>query len=300
MDLSQKDTVCNEDPILFNITNPNLSEGDWKYRLEIDYGLFLSGQLPDDSIYTELNLPDLLYNEDSVWHEASYKFTPIISPRDGGADCQNGYDTTIYVRVNPTPVIRVIAADSILCNGDPAEISIYNPNQFVFGDWVYDLEVVADSGMGGFRASDTSLIATSIVDPLVNYDTVLHKVEYHFSPKNAFDSLLCGGGEDTTIVIWVNPTPQIRVTNNDSILCDGDSVTFDIRNPNTLVRGDWKFNLEIITDPAVSGVTSGIIEYGTDTSLTYTLTNSDQVAHSVTYRFVPLSPTATGRIAPTG
>ena len=87
---------------------------------------------------------------------------------------------------------------------------------------------------------------------------------------------------------------------NDSIFCDGDSVTFDIRNPNIAVRGDWKFNLEITADPAVSGVTSGIIEYGTDTSLTYTLTNSDQVAHSVTYRFIPFITDSDGEDCPNG
>jgi len=282
-----QDTICNEDMITFIVTNPNLPLGEWKYRLEIDYGEHLTGQLPADSIYTELTLPEVIFNDDTAWYEAAYKFTPIISPFGGGPDCQNNYDTTIYVRVNPTPAIRVIAADSILCNGDQAEITINNPNVFVFGDWEYDLSVIADPGMSGYRASDTALIGTSIIDPLVNNDTIVHKVAYRFTPKNAYDSLLCGGGEDTVIVIWVNPTPEIRVRTDDYVLCDGDSVTLDVRNPNFSVRGEWSYDLEITADPGIGGVVSGTVEYSSDTSFIYELTNSDQVARSVTYHFSP-------------
>ena len=113
--ITVRDTICNEDDILFNITNPHPSIfGDWKYQLIIDYGS-LVGQIPDDSIYTDLNLPDNLVNNDTIWHEAEYHFIPIISPSDGGMDCGTVRDTTIYVRVNPTPAIRVIADDSIIC-----------------------------------------------------------------------------------------------------------------------------------------------------------------------------------------
>ncbi|MEN8227997.1 MAG: T9SS type B sorting domain-containing protein [Bacteroidota bacterium] len=282
-----QDTICNEDNITFNVTNPNLPLGDWKYRLEINYGEHLTGQLPEDSIYSEINLPDALFNDDSVWYEASYKFTPIISPFGGGLNCQNSYDTTIYVRVNPTPAIRVIAEDSILCNGEPAEIRIHNPNVFVFGDWEYDLEVIPDPGMGGYRESDTALIETWISDPLINYDTVLHKVEYHFFPKRSYDGLLCAGGTDTVIVIWVNPTPEIRVSVSDTMICDTEPVTLNIRNPNDTVNGEWNYDLIIEADPGIDGIVSDTLERINLTEFNYTLTNSDTDTSVVRFRFHP-------------
>ena len=119
---------------------------------------------------------------------------------------------TFVVWVNPTPAIRVIAEDSIICNGEPATIRIHNPNAFFFGDWEYDLEVTPDPGISGARADTLGIIDTLIIDPLINSDSVVHKVEYRFIPtKTIDDGLVCGGGNDTTIVIWVNPTPEIRV-----------------------------------------------------------------------------------------
>ena len=38
-------------------------------------------------------------------------------------------------------------------------------------------------------------------------------------------------GMDTTIIIWVNPTPEIRIS-TDTVICDGDVVTINIDNPN--------------------------------------------------------------------
>ena len=72
--------------------------------------------------------------------------------------------------------------------------------------------------------SDT---ARSDVEPisqtLFNSDTIVHKVEYHFYPRKTIDdSLICAGGNDTTIVIWVNPTPEIRLSASDLEICSGE------------------------------------------------------------------------------
>ncbi len=289
--VSVADTViCNEDDITFNIRNPNTPlRGDWKYNLTVDYGPFITGlNIGGEYDAATLNLIDNLTNNDTTYHSVSYHFTPRITPEDGGSDCVNGLDTTIVIWVNPTPAIRVIAEDSILCNGEPATIRIHNPNAFFLGDWEYDLEVTADPEIIGARGDTTGIIDTLLIDPLINTDSVVHKVEYRFIPlKTIEDSLICDGGTDTTLIIWVNPTPEIWVTTDDEIICDGDSVTLDVRNPNISVRGDWKFDLEITAEPGITGVSSGTVEYSTDTSITYVLYNSDQVARNVTYRFTP-------------
>ena len=288
IEVEVRDTICNEDDITFNITNPNASIfGDWKYQLIIDYGE-LTGLLPGDSIYTDLTIPDNLTNSDTSWHEAEYHFIPIITPLDGGPDCGTDNDTTIIVRVNPTPAIRAFTEDSVICNGETAVIKIHNPNEFVLGAWEYDLIVTPDMGISGAREDTSGITDVLIEDALTNSDTVVHKVEYRFIPtKTIEDGLICEGGTDTTIVIWVNPTPEIRVSATDNIICDGDNVTLIVRNPN-IVRGEWKYDLIISKDSEkILGVDAGTEEFNADTSYTYTLTNSDTVAHQVTYRFVP-------------
>ncbi|MCK5138018.1 MAG: gliding motility-associated C-terminal domain-containing protein, partial [Bacteroidales bacterium] len=293
IEVEVRDTICNEDDIVFNITNPNIPIiGNWRYRLEVNYGDSIVGTLPPVSEYadTELSIPDNLTNNGVKWHTATYRFIPLISSTWGGDDCENGQDTTITIWVNPTPAIRAFTEDSVICNGETAVIRIHNPNEFVLGAWEYDLFVTPDSAITCARDSvTTGMTDVLIEDVLTNSDTVVHKVEYRFIPtKTIDDGLICEGGTDTTIVIWVNPTPEIRVTASDLLICDEESVTLNVRNPNVDVRGEWKYDLIISKDSEeISGVDAGTEEFNADTSYIYTLTNSDTVAHQVTYRFVP-------------
>jgi gliding motility-associated-like protein len=292
IEVEVNDTICNEDFIVFQVTNPNITLGDWKYRLEVDYGEFLTGLLPADSLYDELRLDEQLINTDTIWHQASYRFIPYIDPVDGDTLCQHYQDTTIYVRVNPTPAIRVIATDSILCNGiDVAQIRVRNPNEFVYGQWEYDLEVIPDPdpALSGYRDSDTSLVDLEIIDNLVNTDTAAHKVIYRFRPKRSYDGLLCGGGNDTSIVIWVNPTPEIRTSVSDPMICHDESITLNVRSPHPpdSIMGVWNYDLIIEADPGIGGIISDTLEGITTTMFNYTLTNSDVDTGVVRFRFHP-------------
>ncbi len=289
------DTVCDEDGIVLNVTNPNGSLlGNWKYKLEIDYGDSISGILALEDVYDETDflIRDTLKNLGNFWHVVSYTFTPWIESTWGGDSCINGQDTTILIYVNPTPAIRVFTEDSVICNGESTAIEVYNPNKFVFGDWEYDLIIDADPEINGVRDTIISGIADELIPvSIYNTDSVVHKVEYTFLPlKTIEDSLICAGGTDTTIVIWVNPTPEIRVNADDLFLCDGDTVNFDVRNPND-VRGFWNYDLIMSYDESIGGIPSdsvtGDLAFDGRVMIDYILTNSDTVAHEVEFRFVP-------------
>ncbi len=139
-----------------------------------------------------------------------------------------------------------------------------------------------------------------IIDPLINHDTIVHKVEYTFTPTKTPDPDICAGGNDTTIVIWVNPTPEVRVTVSDTVLCEGDSVTLQLRNPNTPIRGIWDGYLEITVDPGITGVSSGTIPFTGNAVYNYTLNNSSDEARSVTFALPQESGTMTETGAITG
>ncbi len=288
--LDGRDTICNEDFVVLDITNPNLLiEGDWKYKLEITYDKedSIFGTLPAVSFIDDADdITDILSNVSQVWQTVTYKFTPYIISLNGDS-CISGRDTSITVWVNPTPTIRVFTEDSVICNGGSTTIDIINTNEFVYGIWEYDLTIVPDPEISG--VSDTTYYKlTDLVIPvsLLNEDTVIHKVAYYFIPKES-SGMACGGGNDTVIYIWVNPTPEIRVKASDEIICDGESFNLEVRNPNFLVDGAWMYNLEIIAEHGISGVVSGVDTYNSDTIFPYTLFNSDQQARKVTYQFVP-------------
>jgi len=122
----------------------------------------------------------------------------------------------------------------------------------------------------------------------LNTDTIVHKVEYTFTPTKTPDPDICAGGNDTTIVIWVNPTPEARVTVSDTVLCDGDYVRLDLRNPNVPIRGDWQGNVETIVDPGITGILPGWSTPFTDDAFwEFNLGNTANVAQSVTFIFTP-------------
>ncbi|MCP4313055.1 MAG: T9SS type B sorting domain-containing protein, partial [Bacteroidetes bacterium] len=292
----ENDTICNEDFITLNVNNPTNPFGNWRYKLEVDYGDSIVGTLPEVPLFldydeTVLSISDTLENIGLEWGTVTYTFMPYIQSTSGGDSCMNWRDTTITVWVNPTPAIRVTTEDTVICNGETTVLNIHNPNKFVYGDWIYDLIVTPDFAISGNRLSDTALIEESISETLFNDDTIVHKVEYRFIPRKTIeDSLICSQVHDTTIVIWVNPTPEIRLTADDLEICDGDTISLEIRNPNVDVLGVWYYDLEIskTSEDKLLGVSSGSEPYNiNDTTYNYILTNTDTIAHQVTYTYTP-------------
>jgi gliding motility-associated-like protein/uncharacterized repeat protein (TIGR01451 family) len=143
-----------------------------------------------------------LQNTDSVAHSIVY----TVEPRVYGL-C-NLPEIPVTVWVNPQPKIRVNPGDTIICNGESSNISVRNPNTFVRDRWIYDLSVDPDKGISGSSPGGTFAEATRITDRLINSDTVLHKVEYRFTPRiESGEDGNCPGATHV-VTIWVRP--QIR------------------------------------------------------------------------------------------
>ena len=281
--------ICNGDLITINITNPNNPiRGTWLYDLDVTPDPGITGASPDQLGIATTLINEALTNNDTTVQKVIYHFTPRIDPDDGGADCLDGMDTTIIIWVNPTPQIR-ISTDTVICDGDVVTINITNPNIPIRGDWKYDVEVTAEPEIGGESPDQADLDGPTFEETLTNSDTVVHYVDYTFTPKIYNDDgavVSCPNGIDTTIRIWVNPTPEIRVSATDTVLCTGETTILNITNPNHTVRGDWKYDLTVTADPEIGG------EMGNQTGIitalfNETLTNSDSIVHKVEYHFIP-------------
>jgi gliding motility-associated-like protein/uncharacterized repeat protein (TIGR01451 family) len=143
-----------------------------------------------------------LQNTDSVAHSFVY----TVQPRVYGL-C-NLPEIAVTVWVNPQPEIRVNPGDTIICNGETSNISVRNPNTFVRDRWIYDLSVNPDKGVSGYSSGGLFSDASIITDRLINSDTVLHKVEYTFTPRIESGEQENCPGITQVIRIWVRP--QIR------------------------------------------------------------------------------------------
>ncbi len=294
--------VCTDDIVIIDVETPNDSiMGDWEYILKVDYGTSdsVTGLFPLES-YGPMSLSEIrdsLTNNDTIYHDVIYRFYPRIIPSDGMPYCENGVMDSVIVTVDPKPAIRVEANDTILCNNEITYIEIDNPHVERFGEWVYNLETTTDAPgiLTGFSPSVDSTDEKLYNDTLVNNDTRAHFVKYVFTPIYKYDEgELCstGKGEKDSIIIWVNPTPEIIVNESDLEICSGETITFEVINPNTPVEGDdWIYELSIVQNPdnGMLMPTPTLMghEWGGDTTFSYTFTNTDLVAHQVTFTFTP-------------
>ena len=88
------------------------------------------------------------------------------------------------------------------------------------------------------------------------------------------------------------------------MLCSGDNVTLQLRNPNLPIWGDWEGTLEIQVDPGITGINDWTEPFTGNVIYNYTLHNSDNEVRcgllrardtaflNVKYIVYPISPDA--------
>jgi gliding motility-associated-like protein/uncharacterized repeat protein (TIGR01451 family) len=183
----------------------------------------------------------------------------------------------VTVLYSTTPVPQVDAAEQVICDEGSTNLNLTSniPNT----SWMWTANAhVAVSG----ASDDNTGGKTSVVQHLNNADTLLHSVVYTIVPRVYGKCDL----PELTSTVLVNPTPEIRLYANDTIICNGETTRIVMRNPNTLVNGRWTYDLIVIPDEAVKGSSPG----GTFTQtipLNETLINTGSELHKVVYRFVP-------------
>jgi hypothetical protein len=69
----------------------------------------------------------------------------------------------------------------------------------------------------------------------------------------------------------VDPTPAIRVSASEEVLCNGETIILTISNPNVPVSGSWVYDLDVTAESQISGA-SGDETGVTIASFTETLT----------------------------
>jgi len=87
-------------------------------------------------------------------------------------------------------------------------------------------------------------------------------------------------------LVFVNPPPEIQVSVSDTVICDGESITFSVQDPSSLIWGNWIYDLIVEPDAGITGNTISST-YTSPADLNETLFNNDIALHKVVYMFMP-------------
>ena len=299
------DTICTDDVLTINVTNSNGPvEGDWEYILKVEYDASgdLLGDYTDPS-YGPLSDPvvlDNLTNVGSTPLQVIYRFYPQINPSDGGSICELGVMDSIIVIVDPSPAIRVNPGDTALCNYGVTSVTIENPHFEVLGKWWYNLEITTDPLFpvtSSYDGDRDTIRNEEFIDTLFNPFADAHWIKYKFTPIHTYDDgVLCssGSGEEDSVIFWVNPTPSINLTDPDPEICSGETIGLTTSKPNNPIDGHvWRYKFYVTQEPPENGELTSAPQledhfWNGDSVYSYTLSNSGNNAHRVTFNLMPV------------
>ena len=297
------DTIyCDTSTIHFTVENINGTVyGTKVFDVVVEY---LVGGITNTYTPSETNLEspvdifdDLINNTDSL-QLIKYIFIPkIYNP--GGKDpakyCdKNGIIDTVTIYLNPTPRLSAVliteTLDTVVCDTADYEITLISENGTIIGDKVYILDSESTGDVSGVIPDGAYALDDIISNVLVNNTKHLQIVTYNIKPVfrnvNGFDPD-CDKGIDTTIIIYLNPTPVFdSITISDTVICNESYVVITPYN-SQITTGEVKY--EFFTESSfVTGIKNNaggpfIIEPFTDT-----LVNSSDTIQAVEYNFLPV------------
>ncbi len=230
------DTICNAQYAKITIA-PAVSDTTYSWTVQPDAGI--SGAKSGGGIL----INQIITNSNNYVAKVIYVITPM-GPKPTYCVGLSKYDT---IWVNPTAILRVNTQDTILCDSSTFTISVDDRNGAVKGSKVYQLTTTyyTDS-LGGVEQSTTDIIAgTDITNRIVNNTKNLQKVTYNFKPmiKNPHQGVsYCNISKDTSITIYVNPTPQMSIK-SDTVFCDSASVNLILASLNGTILGDKYYQI---------------------------------------------------------
>jgi gliding motility-associated-like protein len=269
--------------IRYTWTVTDLSGGDitgWSDSLGI-------GQPIDKPIVQQLT---------NAWDDSTgviYTITPYTIQADSSLQCA-GESIDIKIIVNPEPKINVVSDVDTLCDNSTVTFNISTPNTWFSGNWVYDVDTTASNPGSVTGHTSGRNLTGNYIKTLTNLSDTVQWVDFTFHPKinnptATIDSCDAGAAHDTTIRIWINPTPRIQVEVDpiiDTLLCDSASVTFNIDSLIAGTTGQWVYDIDTVSSAPglLNGYRAGIGFTGDFTDQLINLTNSVQW---VDYTFHP-------------
>ena len=158
---------------------------------------------------------------------------------------------------------------------------------FTQGGKFYNLTTTYDPlFVSGVEADGEKPAGTDFSDLLINLTNTVQTVQYNFKARIRHSGVDCESGTDTTLTIYVNPTPKLSVSIADTIVCDSTTITIDVTDLNGNVHPNTTkvYQLTTTNPGGVIGV-QPTGEYPAGTDITDQLINPTNAVQAVTYHF---------------
>ena len=286
-------TQCDSTDTSITLQSP--STFDSGSPVTFDYTATASGNAGDVTGFTATAsglanghvITDFLINHTDQLQTVSYVITPVHP-----GSCSDGATRTVVVTINPTPQFLVTVNDTIPCDSTIINIEVTDQLGDVIGSKVYDLTTTYSPGqVEGVRADGQYPINENIVDQLINktdqFQVVSYTLRYRLRSDQSYG--YCDHGIDTTIVIYLEPTPKVTGTIVNDTLCNGDEARYTLTTVTTPVIG-IEFNVEVINIyPEISGYSDRSGMDSVNNEAFENLFNSGDTARKILYVISPFT-----------
>jgi hypothetical protein len=215
---------------------------------------------------------------------------PLLNPTNSPQTVVYEFEVTAFgftfpstqvavVTINPTPTFTVTNNTPTINSGEATDIDINSPTSGA----VVTLTAVtpSDPGITGFTTPGaTFLDGNKLIDNLTSVTNMIETVTYTFQVS----ANGCTNPATQNVVVSINPAPDMTVTNNSPVICDGEPT--DIEVTSTTVNAVIEIISITLSDPGITGFSPVGTTYNSfPSNVTDVLNNPTNTPQTITYEF---------------
>jgi gliding motility-associated-like protein len=228
------------------------------------------------------NISGSLINVTNIFQVVTFSITPTSA-----AGCK-GSTFTVTISVNPTPQVVPSTFLQTICNDGTTSVVLTSPSTFTSGVITFNYTVVATGGVSGFSTPVTVRPNNWVIsDVLHNPTDTSQTVTYTIVPISPTG---CVAGPSKTVVITVDPTPQVVPSTMTQTICNDGITNVILSSPSTFIHGVITFNYTVSATGGVTGFATPVTGRPNYWVISDTLKNPTDTVQTVTYKIVPISP----------
>jgi gliding motility-associated-like protein len=279
-------TICNDGATNVTLTSPSTFNNG---PITFNYTVVATGGVtgfttPVTGLPNNHVIADVLHNPTDSPQTVTYTIVPI-SP----TGCAAGPGKIVVITVNPTPQVVSSTLTQTICNDGATNVTLTSPSTFNNGPITFNYTVVATGGVTGFTTPVTGLPNNHVIaDVLHNPTDSPQTVTYTIVPISPTG---CAAGPSKTVVITVNPTPQVVPSTLMQTICNDGTTSVVLTSPSTFTSGVITFNYTVVATGGVTGFTTPVTGLPNNFVISDVLHNPTDTSQTVTYTIVPISPT---------
>ena len=252
--------ICNGDNINVTINSPTVttSPANLTYVVSVSSTdpAHLGGTASSGFTKLKADLPFTINGTLTNSGDAPIIVTYTVTPKLNG--CSDGPSQTVTVTINPTPQVNIlpVSLKQEICNNAVTSIILSSPSTFTSGVITFNYTVIATPGVTGFTTPGIGLPNNTVISDILHNSTdVPQTVSYTIIPISPTG---CAAGPGKTVVVTVNPTPQVVPSTRSATICNDGRTNVILYSPSVFSDGVITFNYTVVATGGVTGFTSPV------------------------------------------